>query len=115
MRHLAGLLTILMLILGSAAGDPLPPCTVIVNQLNPCVPFLTRNVATPSQTCCGGVRYLANYSSSKGDRISICQCIEGSQSMFPLIDFSLISNLPASCSVPITLPKITPTFDCSTV
>ncbi|XP_050226821.1 non-specific lipid-transfer protein A-like [Mercurialis annua] len=107
-------LTFLVLIIGSAAIDPLPPCSSIINQLTPCISFLSRNVATPSPICCSGVRYLGNYSSNKGDRVSICQCIEGSESMFPLVDFSLISSLPANCGVRITLPPVTPSFNCTT-
>ncbi|KAL5747675.1 hypothetical protein ACOSP7_024688 [Xanthoceras sorbifolium] len=91
-----------------------PPCSSILDQLTPCVPFLTRQENKPESDCCNGVNYLKEYSADKKVRQSICECLESAAPMYQGLDFPLISSLPKKCGVSVNLPKIdSPNFDCS--
>ncbi|KAK2664279.1 hypothetical protein Ddye_002853 [Dipteronia dyeriana] len=90
-----------------------PPCRSVIDQLSPCLPYLTREDNNPASGCCNGVKYLKNYS-DKEDRQAICECLESVSSKFAGLDFSLIPSLPKNCGVSIKLPNInSPSFDCS--
>lgn len=112
MNHLAGVLAILLLI--SLSGtEGAPSCSEMVNQLSPCIPYLMENQAKPSAACCNGVKYISKYSKKKRDREAICQCLESSAQIYPLIDLSLVSSLPKNCGLSVKLPLISRDFDCS--
>ncbi|TXG49236.1 hypothetical protein EZV62_025111 [Acer yangbiense] len=95
-------------------ADYVPPCASIINQLSPCVSYLTRQENQPETACCNGVKYLKDYTSDKQERQSICECLESVAPMYGGLDFSLIRLLPKKCRVSMKIPNIdSPNFDCS--
>lgn len=112
MKHVAGVLTILLLITISDSSDSLPSCDGIISELTPCISYLIGSQDNPSDTCCNGVRNVAKFSNSKSDRKAICQCLKNYALSHSGIDFSLVSTLPGKCQVNVKLPPISITFDC---
>ncbi|WCJ28989.1 Non-specific lipid-transfer protein [Euphorbia peplus] len=102
-----------MVFLGSNAVNPLPGCNGIVGEVAACVSYLSNTATDPSNECCDGIRFLANYADNQADRRSICQCLKNSISDFPQVDYSLFPSLTSTCAVNIVLPSITPDLDCS--
>ena len=108
-------LSIILLLTHGARASPsaAPACNLVVNELNPCVPYLVKNEAKPSDSCCAGVMSLMPYQKNKAARQSICECLEAVSPMYPRIDNSLISALPNLCGVSLKLPAVSPGFDCT--
>ncbi|KAJ4711893.1 Non-specific lipid-transfer protein, partial [Melia azedarach] len=99
---------VLLLTSGSAMGIAPPDCNSVLVQLNPCVPYLSKNEAKPQDACCSGVKNLKQYSNDKVSRQAICRCLETVAPMYGQIDYSLISALPRQCSVAVKLPAVSP-------
>lgn len=96
-----------------ASPSAAPACNSVVNELNPCVPYLVKDEAKPTDSCCAGVKSLLPYQNNKDARQSICECLEAVAPMYPHIDNSLISALPNLCGVTLKLPAVSPRFDCT--
>ncbi|KAL7189073.1 hypothetical protein ACSBR1_038855 [Camellia fascicularis] len=104
MSHIFGLVTILLLICGSAMAGP--PCGTVIDHLIPCLPYLTNFMNSPSKGCCNGARAVANMSQSRNDLTEICDCIVSTINNIVGIDTSLIPPLPGICGLQITLPPL---------
>lgn len=103
MIHLAKVvLAAIVLLMVSGLAMATPSCKNIMNELHPCVPYLSKTEGQPSSSCCNGPKYLAPYFHSKKDRQAICQCLRRGAKF--LVDNSVVDSLPKKCKVSITLP-----------
>lgn len=113
MIHLARVvLAAIVLLLVSGSAMAAPSCNNVTNELQPCVPFLTKRVDQPSSSCCNGLKYIGSYFHSKRDRQAICVCLrQGAK--FP-VDNSVVASLPKKCLLSIKLPPFSQSqIDCS--
>ncbi|KAF7149555.1 hypothetical protein RHSIM_Rhsim02G0242900 [Rhododendron simsii] len=95
MNHLFGSLAILS-ILCSVAAAAVPPCETMVQELNPCQPYLTDTAASPTDDCCKGAQNIATYVVTQKDRTDVCECLKPT-AVARVADPSRISALPAVC------------------
>lgn len=91
-------------------GDAID-CTVVVQYLNPCLPYLTDQGALGG--CCSGVKDLYDAAKTPEDRQSVCSCLKSIYGLYSTVDMSKASGLPGECGVSVPY-KISPSIDCST-
>ncbi|KAK1302563.1 Non-specific lipid-transfer protein 8 [Acorus calamus] len=72
-------------------------CGSAIQQLVPCLPYVTDGSDSPSTNCCNGIKTVANMDKDK----------------IPNLDMRRIQGLPANCGVQVDFP-IGPNFNCST-
>ncbi|XP_034217458.1 non-specific lipid-transfer protein A-like [Prunus dulcis] len=110
---------IISMVSGAATGaDPQSPyCNIILDHLNPCLPYILQGEVKPAKVCCDGVLGLTQYTNAKGGQQNICDCVKAAAILMgaPVDNFSKISSLPKSCGLSVTLPPISSGTDCSQV
>lgn len=87
-------------------------CSVVIQDLQPCVSYLTSGSGKPPDTCCDGVKSLAAATTTSADKKAACQCIKSvanSVTVKPELAQALASNCGASLPV-----DASPTVDCNT-
>ncbi|CAM8995932.1 unnamed protein product [Rhodiola kirilowii] len=113
---MAGLLAATLLVLASTvilATSAPPACQTVLEDLTPCIAFLTADDRSPSSGCCSGVRAMTPYSIRQGDRSAVCECLKIYASSLGRVDMSQVAQIPKMCGVDVKLPNITPDIDCS--
>ncbi|KAL0694194.1 hypothetical protein Bca4012_061374 [Brassica carinata] len=88
-------------------------CSVVINDLQPCVSYLTSGNGQPPETCCEGVRSLDAATTTSADKKAACECIKSvanSVTVKPELAKALASNCNASLPV-----DASSTVDCNTV
>ncbi|ESQ50614.1 hypothetical protein EUTSA_v10022915mg [Eutrema salsugineum] len=88
-------------------------CSVVIQDLQPCVSYLTSGSGQPPATCCDGVKSLAAATTTSADKKAACQCIKSvanSVTVKPELAQALASNCGASLPV-----DKSSTVDCTTV
>uniref|UniRef100_A0A803NV86 Non-specific lipid-transfer protein n=1 Tax=Cannabis sativa TaxID=3483 RepID=A0A803NV86_CANSA len=96
-------------------GSSQPQCNQVVQQLTPCVQYVTGREPKPSDACCNGAKQLAASAKTTKDRQTACSCIKQAVGGLPNVDPSRISSVPKECNIDFSLPPITRDFDCSTI
>ncbi|KAF5733519.1 hypothetical protein HS088_TW17G01063 [Tripterygium wilfordii] len=89
-------------------------CSTIIQDVFPCLDFVDGSSKYPSTACCYGVKGISDSVNDKGDRKAICECLKNTlSSLGTAYDPNLVSQLPAMCGVPITIPPIKGDTDCT--
>lgn len=94
-------------------------CIPVAQELSPCLGFIKGTSASgfggdnPSPSCCNGVKKLAGDAKTKNDRVALCECIKTSLSMIGAYDPSRIPLIPKNCGIPVEIPPIDKSTDCS--
>ncbi|XAR70177.1 hypothetical protein NMG60_11026951 [Bertholletia excelsa] len=92
-----------------------PSCQIVVQELMPCLSYLSGTMAYPTAICCNGVSDLARFSEVKKDRSDVCECIKSVGSTFGrMVNLFLIPALPGRCGLQIKLPPVSYNTNCST-
>ncbi|XP_050204008.1 non-specific lipid-transfer protein A [Mercurialis annua] len=79
-------------------------CGQVNSSLATCIPFLTGSEASPSASCCGGIKNLKKLAPTTADRRAACECIKTAASHYPTIKDDAASSLPKKCGVDINIP-----------
>ncbi|CAN8257691.1 unnamed protein product [Cochlearia groenlandica] len=88
-------------------------CSVVIQDLQPCVSYLTSGSGQPPETCCDGVKSLAAATTASADKKAACECIKSvanSVTVKPELAQALASNCGASLPV-----DASSTIDCTTI
>ncbi|CAH8353428.1 unnamed protein product [Eruca vesicaria subsp. sativa] len=88
-------------------------CSVVLNDLQPCVSYLINGSGQPPKTCCDGVKRLDRETTASADKKAACQCIKSvanTVTVKPELAKSLATNCNASLPV-----DPSSTVDCNTV
>ncbi|KAK1301868.1 Non-specific lipid-transfer protein 8 [Acorus calamus] len=88
-------------------------CGSAIQQLVPCLPYVTDGSDSPSTNCCNGIKTVANMVKDRGDRQTLCECLVKDKDKIPNLDMRRIQGLPANCGVQVDFP-IGPNINCST-
>ncbi|OAY62169.1 non-specific lipid-transfer protein 1 [Manihot esculenta] len=114
MTRLAGLLILLLLVSKPAVSETVLDinCSAVITSLTPCLDYIQDKADKPSPTCCDGMNSVVGTVKSKADREALCDCLKQTLSNIKY-DPARISALPKQCGLPIDIPPITPTTDCT--
>nr|KYP71930.1 putative non-specific lipid-transfer protein 1 [Cajanus cajan] len=110
---LAGLLSIVILIITRCEALASVPCSTVIEEVAPCTSFLQESTKKPSQACCSGVKKVSGEGVTKKDRADICQCLKEGLALVGNYDPNLIPQLPKACGLSVKLPPIDKKTDCS--
>ncbi|CAA7022160.1 unnamed protein product [Microthlaspi erraticum] len=88
-------------------------CSVVIQDLQPCVSYLTSGSGQPPDTCCDGVRSLAAATTTSADKKAACQCIK-SVSNSVTVKPENAQALASSCGASLPVDASS-TVDCTTV
>ncbi|XP_044493799.1 non-specific lipid-transfer protein-like [Mangifera indica] len=111
MNRLIGLLTILAFLTRPALTAP--SCSTVKQQLVPCLGFIKDITDRPSDSCCSGTKEIGDQTKTQGDRQAICECLKNILAVAGTYDKNRIPQIPKTCGVPISLPPIDSSTDCS--
>ncbi|VVA99483.1 unnamed protein product [Arabis nemorensis] len=87
-------------------------CSTVIQDLQPCVSYLTSGSGKPPKTCCDGVQSLDAATTTSADKKAACQCIKSvanSVTVKPELAQALATNCGASLPV-----DASSTVDCKT-
>lgn len=102
---------VVVTLLAAAPGEAIT-CSEIQSTVMPCAEYLTGG-GEPSESCCSGIKALANSLQSQGDRQAACNCMKSAANSYG-IQPDAASNLPGKCGVSVGV-AIGPDTDCSQV
>ncbi|KAL5572096.1 hypothetical protein UlMin_021693 [Ulmus minor] len=102
----------------SSAPAPAPPagaitCSMIVQEMTPCLNFITKKEDKPSAACCQGAKQLNEQNKEQKDRQTTCGCLKTALQNIQEADPERINQLPQQCGLQVQLPKIDRDIDCS--
>ncbi|CAA0820705.1 Non-specific lipid-transfer protein 8 [Striga hermonthica] len=109
-RFLASAFAIALLITPSADAIT---CVDVLNNLIPCIGYLTSGSGGPSGTCCAGARSLASTAKSVADRRTACGCLKTAANTYKLKP-EIAKSLPAKCGIKLPF-EVSPNVDCSKI
>ncbi|CAL1402033.1 unnamed protein product [Linum trigynum] len=87
-------------------------CPSALLQLLPCLPFLTKQVPSPSTQCCSNVKLLNDEANTAAIRQQLCKCFKPAAITYR-VDPPVAKALPSLCRVNVPVP-IDPNIDCNT-
>ncbi|CAL1403442.1 unnamed protein product [Linum trigynum] len=88
-------------------------CPGALLQLLPCLPFLTKQVASPPAQCCSNVKLLNDEANTAAIRQQLCKCFKPAAITYK-VDPAVAKALPGLCRVNVPVP-IDPKIDCNTI
>ncbi|XP_050209856.1 non-specific lipid-transfer protein A-like [Mercurialis annua] len=101
------MLAIVQLLMPGEAVD----CGQVNSSLATCIPFLTGADASPSASCCAGIKNIKTLAQTLADKRAACECIKTAAAHYPNIKDDAASSLPKKCGADINIP-ISRTTNC---
>ncbi|CAK8575169.1 unnamed protein product [Lathyrus sativus] len=107
-------LVICMVVIAPMAEGALT-CGTVTSDMSPCLGYLQApNNASPSPSCCAGVRRLLNAATTTPDRQAACNCLKAAAGAMSKLNANNAAALPGKCGVSIPY-KISTTTNCNAV
>ncbi|XP_038891281.1 non-specific lipid-transfer protein Cw18-like [Benincasa hispida] len=108
------------LMVALSQNEDVESCVPVAQELSPCLGFIKGSDSAfggehPSPSCCSGVKKLVGDAKTKKDKVDLCECIKKSLSMIGPYDPSRIPLIPKECGIPVQIPPIDNSTDCSKV
>ncbi|XP_021723393.1 non-specific lipid-transfer protein-like [Chenopodium quinoa] len=116
---LARVIVAICMVLGatSRAIEAALSCSGVSDTLSPCMPYLKGSgptQATPSESCCAGVRSLKATAEQTGEHRALCECMKSTAASIKGLNNDLAAKLPAQCGVTMSY-TFSPNTDCTKV